>query len=462
MSTQHLTSVNADNLVGAAALDAVRIEAERAAQTVSHLTSSVAGIDLNKVGAEDARKIMSAEHKALGYRPPPGSLAAEAQAAAAKHPDAHLDVDAEVLKEAAVEDAAKITSKRRPSLEQAHPAIDLEKIGAAEARTLMSAEHKALGYRPPPGSLAAEAQAAAAKHPNAHLDIDATILREAAREDAARIARERDPEVAPSATANVDLAKIGTHDAALIESTEHKALGYRPPATSFAAKAKAAAAEHPNARAGVSREVLEEAAREDAARVREERGEQAPVEENPAEKEGGEKKVNLEEIGTSDAKIIQSAEHQALGYRPPHDSLAAEAQAAAAEHPFASTKEMTKEELQKAAVEDAERVKGESDNHDDTINLNTITSDEAQMLQSVEQKILGYRPPSDSLAAQAQSVVDKRDNEPVTKEMAAELMSEEMKDRDGQRPPADTIAPVAQSLADKNEADGGNRTLAGV
>lgn len=34
---------------------------------------------------EDARKLMSHEHRALGFRPPPGSLAAEAQAAAAKH-----------------------------------------------------------------------------------------------------------------------------------------------------------------------------------------------------------------------------------------------------------------------------------------------------------------------------------------------------------------------------------------
>ena len=36
--------------------------------------------------AAEARKIMSAEHKALGFRPPHGSLAAEAQAAAARHP----------------------------------------------------------------------------------------------------------------------------------------------------------------------------------------------------------------------------------------------------------------------------------------------------------------------------------------------------------------------------------------
>jgi hypothetical protein len=148
---------------------------------------------------------MSAEHKALGYRPPPGSLAAEAQAAAAKHPDAHAELPAAVLRDAAVEDAARIAAERTPAgagagagagalagtgpdAPAAHAGIDLEKVGEADARTLMSAEHKALGYRPPPGSLAAEAQAAAAKHPEAHADVPADVLREAAREDAARIA----------------------------------------------------------------------------------------------------------------------------------------------------------------------------------------------------------------------------------------------------------------------------------
>lgn len=51
----------------------------------------------------------------------------------------------------------------------------------------MSEEHKALGYRPPPGSLAAEAQSAAAKHPNARAGVDPTILAKAALEDAKRI-----------------------------------------------------------------------------------------------------------------------------------------------------------------------------------------------------------------------------------------------------------------------------------
>ncbi len=55
---------------------------------------------------------MSAEHKALGYRPPPGSLAAEAQAAASKHPQTVSHVPEEQLAQAAIEDAARIKSQR--------------------------------------------------------------------------------------------------------------------------------------------------------------------------------------------------------------------------------------------------------------------------------------------------------------------------------------------------------------
>jgi hypothetical protein len=95
--------------------------------------------------------------------------------------------------------------------------IDLENVGAADARTLMSAEHKALGYRPPPGSLAAEAQAAAAKHPDAHVAVPEAELLEAARKDAVRIAAERGdaPDKATSAPASnvvsgaIDLNKVG-------------------------------------------------------------------------------------------------------------------------------------------------------------------------------------------------------------------------------------------------------------
>lgn len=59
---------------------------------------------------------MSEEHKALGFRPPHGSLAAEAQAAAAKHPEVTgvTPLNPEKLKEAARLDAARILSVSHP------------------------------------------------------------------------------------------------------------------------------------------------------------------------------------------------------------------------------------------------------------------------------------------------------------------------------------------------------------
>ena len=78
-----------------AAADAAKIEAQRL-------------VDLNKVTPVDAKKLMSEEHKALGYRPPPGSLAAKAQAAAAQHPEKSAGVDPAALTKAAVEDARAI------------------------------------------------------------------------------------------------------------------------------------------------------------------------------------------------------------------------------------------------------------------------------------------------------------------------------------------------------------------
>jgi hypothetical protein len=51
---------------------------------------------------------MSAKHKAFGYRPPPGPLATEVQGATAKHPDSSAGISADMLHEAAREDAARI------------------------------------------------------------------------------------------------------------------------------------------------------------------------------------------------------------------------------------------------------------------------------------------------------------------------------------------------------------------
>ena len=56
---------------------------------------------------------MSHEHRALGFRPPPGSLAAEAQSAAARHPEGDgTRVDDNMLREVAVRDAERIKADR--------------------------------------------------------------------------------------------------------------------------------------------------------------------------------------------------------------------------------------------------------------------------------------------------------------------------------------------------------------
>lgn len=84
------------------------------AQGLTYLDLRFSGsIDLNSIGEVEARKIMSYEHKALGYRPPPGSLASQAQAEAAKHPKGGPSPpDPALLKKAALSDAAKIESER--------------------------------------------------------------------------------------------------------------------------------------------------------------------------------------------------------------------------------------------------------------------------------------------------------------------------------------------------------------
>ncbi|PSR72996.1 hypothetical protein PHLCEN_2v11100 [Hermanssonia centrifuga] len=214
-----------------------------------------ARINLKNISETEARKLMSAEHKALGYRPPPGSLAAEAQAAASKHPQTVSHVPEEQLAQAAIEDAARIKSQRGID------GIDFSAIGEAQARKLMSEEHKALGHRPPPGSLAAQAQAAAAKHPQGAAATQPLLhdLQRAALEDAA---------VIEGAAANgIDLNYIGEAEARKLMSEEHKALGYRPPQGSLAAAAQAAAAKHPSASAGIDAATIAKAALEDAKKI---------------------------------------------------------------------------------------------------------------------------------------------------------------------------------------------------
>jgi len=184
-------------------------------------------IDLKSIGESEARKIMSYEHKALGYRPPPGSLASQAQAEAAKHPKGGpTPPDPIILKKAALSDAAKIESERGQPIPKSTvvDGIDLSDIGEAEARKLMSEEHKALGYRPPPGSLAADAQAAAAKHPSgkAEKKVDHQVLTEAAIKDAARISAERRSR--SNSPPQVDVNKVTEEEKKKLQSLETKLL----------------------------------------------------------------------------------------------------------------------------------------------------------------------------------------------------------------------------------------------
>ncbi|TBU39216.1 hypothetical protein BD309DRAFT_993908 [Dichomitus squalens] len=272
--------------------------------------AKAAGIDLDAVSMAEARKVMSEEHKILGFRPPHGSFAAEVQSVAAKHPDrkpgAGPAVDTSKLKEIAREDALRILAERKSSpgtdtavlptssngaKTPAHgadakhaaparhsppePGLDLDKISATDARVLMSHEHRALGFRPPPGSLAAEAQAAAARHPDGdgtHLDDGA--LRAIAVRDAERIKADR--ELALVGDPAVNISAVDKDAAREIVRAEAGALGHRPPQGSLAAEAQSAGDRHPaggSFNPGRDRgelEGLKERAREEGARLREE------------------------------------------------------------------------------------------------------------------------------------------------------------------------------------------------
>lgn len=160
---------------------------------------------------DEAQQIMSEEHSELGYRPPAGSLAAEAQAAATHHPQGEPGVehpDPITLVEAAREDAQRVAyvfstlvpvamllgltthcprlllvqnvnrtpfrastctplRSRRPSywsrMSTSCEYSSLDLLFAVVGSMCSRALRKSLGYTPPSGSLAAQAQAAVAR-----------------------------------------------------------------------------------------------------------------------------------------------------------------------------------------------------------------------------------------------------------------------------------------------------------
>ncbi|EIW56690.1 uncharacterized protein TRAVEDRAFT_73152 [Trametes versicolor FP-101664 SS1] len=304
--------------------------------------AKAAGIDLEAVSMAEARKIMSEEHKILGFRPPQGSFAAEVQSLAAKHPEGKPGAvlpDTTKLKEIAREDALRILAERKTSTgadKDAPPAaaktngsdkvtptrvsppvdvpgVNLNKISATDARVLMSHEHRALGFRPPPGSLAAEAQSAAARHPDGdgtHLDDE--TLREIALRDAERIKADRG-DVVPVDGAN--LSAVGKEAAATIASVEARALGHPPPSGSIAAEAQSAADKHPAggsfdpAKNPVEMEQVVDAAREEGEQLR-------ALEESTATTEPSEKTA-MEEHRSSPAKADAAVETERMTAAPP-------------------------------------------------------------------------------------------------------------------------------------------------
>lgn len=80
---------------------------------------------------------MSEEHKALGHRPPPGSLASQAQSAAAKHPQgaASSQPPTHALQRAALEDAAAMEASGSAAQ------IDLNFIGEGLFVSFLSDSH---------------------------------------------------------------------------------------------------------------------------------------------------------------------------------------------------------------------------------------------------------------------------------------------------------------------------------
>ncbi|KAI0656242.1 hypothetical protein C8Q70DRAFT_1056806 [Cubamyces menziesii] len=232
---EHALTLSEEQIRQAALEDAERIKQQRGQTHENGGTANAEStvVDLNAVGEAEARKLMSDEHKALGYRPPPGSLAAEAQSAAAKHPDASSGNDSTILARAALEDAIHIASENGGAAN-----LDVNHVGEAEARKLMSEEHRALGYRPPADSLAAAAQAAAAKHPDASAGVDQATLARAALEDAEKISTERDSNGDKDDLSQVPVTKEMTSS---LVSQQHKTLGHFPESGSNFATARSLA-----------------------------------------------------------------------------------------------------------------------------------------------------------------------------------------------------------------------------
>ncbi|KAF2146564.1 uncharacterized protein K452DRAFT_314819 [Aplosporella prunicola CBS 121167] len=118
----------------------IQTQSETIAEKVDQEVAAKLRDDPMHITHEDAARAQSAEQRALGHRPPHGSIAAQAQSQADKVDNFH-----------AVADPVQQEMKTDPS-----------HVTSEEARHVLSAEHKALGHYPPKDSLSAEVQRLAA------------------------------------------------------------------------------------------------------------------------------------------------------------------------------------------------------------------------------------------------------------------------------------------------------------
>ncbi|CAL1697917.1 unnamed protein product [Somion occarium] len=168
---------------------AVKSRSNKLAKQTSKLLSPaeaakelVLDIDLSMIGKDQARKIMSEQHKILGFRPPPGSLAAEAQAAAARHPvvkGAQL-LTVQKLKEAAKTDAEDILLRRDVQRLQGTRRNNSSATRSSENRIQLNTMSEAEALH---ASFASQVQAATTplaqdthgKNPYGHADYDSDV-----------------------------------------------------------------------------------------------------------------------------------------------------------------------------------------------------------------------------------------------------------------------------------------------
>ncbi|KAK8203915.1 hypothetical protein IWZ01DRAFT_99358 [Phyllosticta capitalensis] len=131
---------------------------------IEKLLEAKAKEDPLHVTKEDAARLESAEHKALGHRPPSGSVASHVQSLADK-----------------VENFHKVADPIEEKLRE-HPSS----VTKEEAQQVLSKEHKVLGHYPPKDSISAELQRVATaneKEASKNGDSEKVISKEDSKKD---------------------------------------------------------------------------------------------------------------------------------------------------------------------------------------------------------------------------------------------------------------------------------------